>query len=94
MLLRVPRALDAVFLDEDLGPGSCLGTDIARQVREHEAHAGLPRVAIVGVTASADCAGHEALAKEAGQDLVFGKPLSHDARPMLLDLIARTTSKD
>ena len=89
-LLQVPRAIDLALFDEDLGPASATGTAITRRVREFEAERGLPRMPIVGVTASAGMPGFDKMALEAGQSLVLGKPIPPDVRPMLLDLIERS----
>ena len=66
----VPNGYDVLFLDENMTPRGLKGTGATRRLRA----AGVTGI-IVGLTGSAS-EEHNAMAKDAGQDHVLGKPFS------------------
>ena len=64
---RTYELLDEFFGDDDL-----TGTEITRSFRQAHPEA---RAIIVGCTGNAGTASHEDLARDVGQDAVWGKPL-------------------
>ena len=84
---------DVAFLDEHYGvDGGLRGTDVTRLAREHErrrvgAEAVVRRLVLVGTTGDASAPGHDALARESGQDIVLGKPMPERLPAELLALL-------
>ena len=84
---------DVAFLDEHYGvDGGLRGTDVTRLAREHErrrvgAEAVARRLVLVGTTGDASAPGHDALARESGQDIVLGKPMPERLPAELLALL-------
>ena len=76
------------LLDEDYGNDGITGTDVSRAVRRAN-----DRILLIGCTSNAGDPHHEAAARSAGQDAVFGKPLPAHFGSVVTELLRRASAR-